>query len=144
MPQTAPPVAVALASAKPSDIKTDLLFVPVFEGEPPAAAVPGLDEASGRMVGQAGERGEFRGKPFELFLTSLEGWSAPRVVLIGAGKAADFDTERLRKLATAAGLAARPRRVPPPASRSGGGRAGVACAARPMASSAGANKPGRW
>jgi leucyl aminopeptidase len=91
---------------------TDLLFVPIFEGESLTKAVPGLDEASGGALGGAADRGEFEGRPYELFLTPLgRPWRASRVALIGAGKAAGFDTERLRKLATAAALAARQRRV---------------------------------
>ncbi len=111
MPRTAPPAAVALTPDKPGNVDTDLLFVPAFEGESLAAAVTGLDEASGGAVGEAGERGEFRGRAFELFVTPVNGWKARRVALIGAGKASDFGTERLRKVATAAALAARTRRV---------------------------------
>jgi leucyl aminopeptidase len=111
MLRTASPAAVALTSDKPGSVDTDLLFVPSFEGEPVADAVAGLDEATGGAVRDAAERGEFRGRAFELFVTPLHGWKATRVALIGAGKASDFGTERLRKLATAAALAARTRRV---------------------------------
>jgi leucyl aminopeptidase len=102
---------VALASGKLSDIKTDLIVVPMFEGENGTSAVPGLDEAAGGALGRATESGEFRGRMCDLFLTPLTGWGASRVAVIGAGKAADFDAERLRKAAAAAGLAARQRRV---------------------------------
>jgi leucyl aminopeptidase len=102
---------VALTSDKPSEIKADLLFVPAFEGESLSGAVPGLDDGTGGALRRAGESGEFRGRMFELYLTPLTGWGATRVALIGAGKAAEFNTERLRKLATAAALAARQRRV---------------------------------
>jgi leucyl aminopeptidase len=111
MPTTAPTASVAFASGKLSDIKTDLLVVPMFEGENGATAVAGLDEATGGALGRATESGEFRGRMCDLFLTPLTGWASSRVALIGAGKAADFDTERLRKAAAAAGLAARQRRV---------------------------------
>jgi hypothetical protein len=40
------------------------------------------------------------------------GWKSGRVAIAGAGKASDFDTERLRKVATAAALLARGRRMP--------------------------------
>jgi len=111
MPRTAPPAAVALTSDKPGSVDTDLLFVPAFEGESLAGVVEGLDEASGGAVRDAAERGEFRGRVFELFLTPVTGWKAPRVAIVGAGKASEFDTDRLRKVATAAALAARTRRV---------------------------------
>ena len=111
MPRTAPPAAVALTSDKPGNVETDLLFVPAFEGESLAGVVTGLDEASGGAVREAGERGEFRGRAFELFVTQTTGWKAPRVALVGAGKASEFGTDRLRKVATAAALTARTRRV---------------------------------
>src|SRR5687768_14919294 len=98
MPTTASAASVALTSGNLSDIQTDLLVVPVFEGESLPAAVAGLDEAAGGALGRAAASGEFRGRSFEFFLTSLTNWTAARVALIGAGKAADFDTERLRKL----------------------------------------------
>jgi leucyl aminopeptidase len=102
---------VALASGSLPDIQTDLIVVPVFEGETVATAVAGLDEGTGGALGRAMAGGEFRGRAFEFFLTPLANWAAARVALIGAGKAADFDTERLRKVATAAALAARQRRI---------------------------------
>jgi leucyl aminopeptidase len=111
MPTTSE-AAVTLTSARPADVETDLLFVPIFEGERPPSAMPGLDDASSGVIGRASESGEFQGRSYELFLATLGGaWRAQRVALIGAGKARDFDTERLRKLATAAALASRQRRV---------------------------------
>ena len=58
--------------------------------------------------------GEIRGRLYELFLTPVTARiaKASRVLAIGAGKPADFDLERLRKVATAAALAARGRRIP--------------------------------
>jgi leucyl aminopeptidase len=109
--RTAPSAAVALTTGKPGDVDTDLLFIPSFEGEAIATAVAGLDDASAGAVREALESGEFRGRAFELFASRVTGWKTPRVILIGAGKAADFGTERLRKVATAAALAARTRRV---------------------------------
>jgi leucyl aminopeptidase len=112
MSPTASDAAVALKLGRPADVDTDLLFVPIFEGENPVTAIPGLDEATGGAVRSATERSEFQGRIYELFLTPVgKDWQASRVGLIGAGKAADFDTERLRKIATAAALAARQRRV---------------------------------
>ena len=103
---------MALETARPADVDTDLLFVPFFEGENPVTTAAGLDEGTSGAIRRAAESGELQGRPFELFLTPLgAGWRAERVALIGAGKASDFDTERLRKLATGAALAARQRRV---------------------------------
>src|SRR6185436_940049 len=58
--------------------------------------------------------GEIRGRLYESFLTPVVSGAAKarRIALIGAGKAADFDLERLRKVATAAALIARGKRIP--------------------------------
>ncbi len=109
---TASRAVVGFKAARPADVDTDLVFIPFFEGENPATGVPGLDEAARGALARAAESGEFRGRPYELFLTAVAGeWRAPRVAAIGAGKASDFDAERLRKIATAAALNGRQRRV---------------------------------
>jgi leucyl aminopeptidase len=107
---TASDAAVVLTAAQPADVDTDLLFIPLFEGEDPIA-VAGLDEACGGAARRAAETREFQGRPYELFLTPAPGWRAARVALVGAGTSASFTTERLRKIAVTAGLAARQRRV---------------------------------
>ena len=56
--------------------------------------------------------GEFRGKPYELLVERSAGWTAPRVLLVGCGKAADLTVERARRVASTAGLHARKLRVP--------------------------------
>jgi leucyl aminopeptidase len=109
---TASDAGVAISAARAADVDTDVLVVPVFDGEAASAVLPALDQASGGAVGRAIASTEFQARPFELFLTPLTGWRAGRVALIGAGKAAEFDTEKLRKLATAGGLACRQRRIP--------------------------------
>lgn len=112
MTRTVSGLAVAFTATRAADLDTELLVLPVFEGEDVTGTVPGLDEATGGAVGRAIASGEIQGKPFELFLTPVvHGWRAARLALIGAGKAADFDTERLRRVATAAATAARQRRV---------------------------------
>ncbi len=106
--------AVRLSLDAPSRIETDLLVVPVFDGESAASAIPSLDEAAAGEVGRASAAGEAAGRPYEFFITPLVGgaWRARRVAIEGAGRAEDFDTERLRKLATAAAMLARQRRIP--------------------------------
>jgi leucyl aminopeptidase len=107
---TAP--AVTLSTAPASEASTDLLVIPVFEQDD-LTDLPGLDTATDGEVGRARSRSEFRGKLYELFFTpsGRDGWRASRVVLAGAGPRAEFTTERLRRLATTAVLAARQRRV---------------------------------
>src|SRR6185437_14701336 len=94
-------------------VDTDLLVVPAFDGEDLAAALPEIDAAVGGDVRQALTSGEFKGRLFEFFLASVraEAWKSGRIAIGGAGKAADFDLERLRKLATAAGLMARGKKI---------------------------------
>jgi leucyl aminopeptidase len=112
MTRTVSGLAVAFTATRAADLDTDLLVLPVFEGEDVVERVPGLDEAAGGAVRRALVSGEIQGKPFELFLTSnVQGWRAGRLALIGAGKAAEFDTERLRRVATAAGTTGRQRRI---------------------------------
>ena len=112
MTRTVSGLAVAFAATRAAELITDLLVLPVFEGENAAERLPGIDEAAGGAVSRALASGEIQGKPYELFLTPVvHGWRASRVALIGAGKLNDFDTDRLRRLATAAASAARQRRV---------------------------------
>jgi leucyl aminopeptidase len=104
--------AVTLSTAPASQGSSDLLVIPAFEQDD-LSDLAGLDAATGGEVSRALASGEFRGKLYELFFTPAgrEGWNARRVVLVGAGPRKDFTTERLRRIATTAGLAARQRRV---------------------------------
>jgi leucyl aminopeptidase len=92
-----------------SAIDADLLVVPWFQREA-AEALPDLDAATGGEFGRALASKEFSARPFELFWAALTGWRARRVAVIGGG-AGERGTEMVRKLATAAALAARQRRV---------------------------------
>ncbi len=71
----------------------------------------GADAASGGELARALTSKEFQAKPFELFLTPVvdRGWRVRRVAFIGGG--AERGTDLLRRLATAAGLTARHKRV---------------------------------
>src|SRR4051812_30092958 len=112
MPSTTAVAPIRCVSSPLPSIDTDLLIVPWFEGEAPAA-VDGLDAASGGDIGRALTSREFSARTFELFATSLTGgsWRARRVVLIGAGSPADYGTELARQLAAAAGMSVRSRRA---------------------------------
>jgi leucyl aminopeptidase len=101
---------VAPTDAAPEAIDTDVLLVPVLAGQWPA--VPGLDEAAAGEVGRALATGEFTGKLYQVFVSPLvsASWSARRVMLVGAGPADRFTTERGRHVATAAARAVRERR----------------------------------
>jgi leucyl aminopeptidase len=102
---------VALTARSTADIDSDLLVVPIFEDDDLKDA-DGVDAASGGEVVRARERGEFKGKAYDVLATSLgAGWKTPRVVLVGAGKRSELSAERLRRVATIGGLTARQRRL---------------------------------
>jgi leucyl aminopeptidase len=113
MVQSASSPVVTLATSAVAEVQSDLIVLPFFEGESLVTAVPGLADATGGAVDRALAAKEVQGKPYEFFLTPIvRNWRAARVALIGAGTPGDFTLERLRRLATAAALAARQRRVP--------------------------------
>ena len=104
--------AVSLLTSAPADVETDLIILPFVEGEPFLQSVPGLSDATAGAVERALTSREIQGKPYELFLTPvLKGWRATRVALIGAGRASDLSLERIRRVATAAAIAARQRHI---------------------------------
>jgi len=112
MKPTASSRAVRLWTAALPEIDTDLLMVPLFEGEGLQGELQDIDGATGGVLGRAIASGEARGKAYETLVTPVAGWRASRVAIVGAGTRADFGTERLRRVATAAALQARQRRVP--------------------------------
>jgi leucyl aminopeptidase len=105
--------SIRFVATGPDTVDTELLVVPVFDGEALTESFPALDVATAGEIGRATASGEIRGRLYEFFVTPVTGggWKAARVAAAGVGKAADFDTERLRKVATAAALLARGRRM---------------------------------
>ncbi len=104
------PVGVVVSAWPALDV--DTLVVPVFEGEPPDGAAE-LDGVTGARVTAAIERREFTAKPFAILVlpASGPGWRPERLMLVGAGKRAECDARRVRRVASAAVLAARERRA---------------------------------
>jgi leucyl aminopeptidase len=100
------------AAAPFGAVEVDVLIVPWFEDEGPAA-VPGIDQASGGEVARALESREFAGRTYDIFTAGVgdSAWRARRLALVGAGKRAVYGSDLARKLATAAGLWARQHRV---------------------------------
>ncbi|MCU1383424.1 MAG: pepA [Acidobacteria bacterium] len=94
-----------------SAIDADLLIVPLFQGEG-TAAIADLDAATGGDLGRALATKEFQAKPYELSFATIadKTWRTRRVMIIGGGSA-ERGTDLVRKLASAAGLAARQRSV---------------------------------
>jgi len=109
-PTTAAPIGCVLGPAAATE--TDLIVIPWFEGEP-ADAIGDLDRASGGDIARAVSTREFVGKAFDVYFTGLPGneWSARRLALVGAGPRASFGLGLARRMATAAGLAVRTRRL---------------------------------
>jgi leucyl aminopeptidase len=101
-------LSVAVTAGPARDIDADLLVFPVLDDDD-LADEPDLDQASGGEISAARRRGEFKGKPYELFITTVRGWKAPRVALVGLGSRKEFAIDRLRRAASTAGLAARQR-----------------------------------
>src|SRR4051812_27798687 len=112
MLRTVPSSAVSVSTASPANVDADLIIVPSAEGENLLQAIPDLDDATGGAVQRALASREIQGKAYELFLTPIvKGWRASRIGVIGTGSPADPNFERLRRVATAAALAAKQRRV---------------------------------
>jgi leucyl aminopeptidase len=112
MPSTTAASPIIVVASPLSAVDTDVLIVPWFESETPAA-VEGLDAATNGEIARALTSREFCGKPFEIFAASIvdRGWRPQRVLLVGAGPAADYRTDLARQVAAAGGLTARTRRT---------------------------------
>jgi leucyl aminopeptidase len=103
---------VRLTDESTRDIAADLIVVPAFEDDD-FADESELDTMAGGAIGRARQSGEFKGKAFEVFVTTLaHGAKAPRAMLVGAGARGDVTADVLRRMASTAGLAARQRRIP--------------------------------
>jgi leucyl aminopeptidase len=99
----------SLTSSQPKDTDADLLIVPVVQDERGASAE--FDRASGGELTAAFDRGEFAGKPCELWLAHLaNGWKTRRLAMVGVGPRAELSVERIRRMAACAGQAARQQR----------------------------------
>ncbi len=104
--------AVAVSTLPFAEIAVDLVILPIFEGEPLSEAALAADEATGGAIERALAARELQGRPYEFFITPMtRGWKAVRIATIGGGRRAACDTERLRRMAAAAALQARERRV---------------------------------
>ncbi|MCX6539376.1 MAG: leucyl aminopeptidase [Acidobacteria bacterium] len=103
------PIEVVSTSASSLDV--DTLVVPVFEGDA-AAPMVGLGPVASRRVSEAIVSREFTAKPGTLFLTPVDddAWRPRRIMLVGLGSRSSYTTDRSRRAATAAALAARDRK----------------------------------
>jgi leucyl aminopeptidase len=108
MPFSTTTSPIVCASIPLDAVDADLLVLPWFEDEAPPA-VPGVDAATAGEIARAMARREFRAAPFEIFMTPVADrrWRARRIALVGGGSRGDAGSDRLRKLASTAGLVAR-------------------------------------
>jgi leucyl aminopeptidase len=102
---------VRVLVAAPRAAETDVLAIPLFSDDRTTTIVdlPGDLTAD---VAALFDAGEFRGEAFESLWTRVEGWQARRILLLGAGERAEQSPALVRRLAMAAGLAARARGLP--------------------------------
>jgi leucyl aminopeptidase len=100
--------SIGVSDSTSREIETDLLVIPVFDDDT-LGDEPDLNDASGGEIDAARARGEFKSKPFELFVTPVRGWKAPRIALIGLGPRKEMSPDRLRRVAATAVLAGRQR-----------------------------------
>jgi leucyl aminopeptidase len=103
---------VALSARRPPKLDADLLVIPAFEGAA-ASDDAWIDEACDGALSRARTGGEFRGKLYDVFVTPVtaDGWTTRRAMLVGGGRTAEWSPERLRRVATTAGLYARQRHL---------------------------------
>ncbi len=98
-------------TVRPEDTDVDLLCVPVLRDGDQFSDLPGLDQATGGEIGRARAAGEFRSKVYEIFVTPVTGsgagWKARRIALVGVGRAAEVDAERIRRVAAICGYLGR-------------------------------------
>jgi len=95
-----------------SVVDADVLIVPWFE-EDTAASVAGVSTAIGGELERAIGTKELSGRLYELFIAAVTDatWKVRRIAFVGAGCVADFSGDVARKVASAAGLALKQRRV---------------------------------
>jgi leucyl aminopeptidase len=108
MPLVTTPSPIACVSGPLAAIDVDVVIIPFFDNDSPDA-VPGLDAATGGELARALATQEFRATPYDLFVTPIvdRHWKARRLAIVGAGRRNDGSSDRLRKVASAAGTAVR-------------------------------------
>jgi leucyl aminopeptidase len=101
--------SVGVTRRPPQDTDADLLIIPIFEDDD-LADLAWLDTGTDGDIGRARERGDFTGKPYDIFMTFL-GSARRRAILVGVGRRQAVTADKLRRAATVGGLQARGRRL---------------------------------
>ncbi len=99
---------IGVTSRMPFETDAELVIGAVFEDDRPAE-LRVLRDVTGGEVERAWQRGEFKGKLYDLYIAPLG--TGKRVVLVGAGLRKDLTSDRVRRMAIVGGLAARTRRI---------------------------------
>jgi leucyl aminopeptidase len=104
-PYEVPRISVSDAPLAGADV--DLLIIPIAEDHA-AAAAGRYDAPLGDDLRSAIERGEFRGKPNEIYVAApAAGWRTSRIVFVGGGSRSEITVERFRRMAATAAQVAR-------------------------------------
>ena len=112
MPQSAVSQPIVYTAAPLATVDVDLVIVPWFEDDSPSA-IAGLDRAIGGDLARALTTKEFAARLYDQFAAAvIDGtWKPRRVLFVGGGRLAVFNTATARRIATVGALAARQRRV---------------------------------
>jgi leucyl aminopeptidase len=99
---------IAVSDGAPAAADVDLIIIPIAQDHA-AGAAQRYDAPLGDDLRSAIERGEFRGKPNEIYVAAAPaaGWRAARVVFVGGGPRGEITVERFRRMAATAAQAAR-------------------------------------
>ena len=99
---------ITTSSAEPSDIDADLVVIPVYQDEP--FDRDAWDDACGGDILASYARGEFAAKVCEQLLAQPSGWQSRRLMLVGVGPRAAFNSDHARRAGACAALTARQQR----------------------------------
>ncbi len=93
-------------------VDADVLVFPWFEKDDPTAFAA-VNVATGGELERAIATKELSGRLYELFIAAVTdpSWTPRRVAFIGAGQSSECGTDVARRIATAAGLALKQRRI---------------------------------
>ncbi|MBK9313870.1 MAG: leucyl aminopeptidase [Acidobacteria bacterium] len=96
-----------------SEIECDALVLSIFEGEKPESGLLAeIDKHTGSVISSVIENGEFSGKTGEsVYIHTTGDLKARRLLLLGAGKAEEFTTEGVRRMAGTAARSLRSRKT---------------------------------
>ncbi len=94
---------IKIAASALRTVKADAILVDVFEGDASLTGAAGaLDQALSGAFRDLIQANDFRGKPNEVAVLYTRGQvPAPRVILVGLGKAEDVTADRIRQAAAA-------------------------------------------